>query len=337
MKPIIASTGEAPTVAAGATLLGSGGNAVDAAVGAILAWPPSLMAAGVMVAVGSGLGRGAALFPARVPGFGLSRSQRFRLLGGQTGAAKVATPCSAAAMATIIARWGTVTILDAVRAARGAFEAGGAPHQEALDLIVHEGIAAFSRGGFAVQVARNLGPLSGGLLTRRDMIEARPELSDAHGPFRELWASWPLAEARVMPAAEELDQGEGADRTLEIVVIDRRGVVVSAALEAGPRTELMPSSIAGVDSNTVLALQSLAQAKKVGQALPLGCGALAGGETEQLALAGKLPRLIDLLGQDGEDVPILGEPSDTCEGILAVRRTPGGQVDITGATSIERW
>lgn len=336
MKPLIASTGEEQTVSAGANLLRSGGNAVDAAVGAILAWPPSLMAAGVMVAVGSGLGKGAALFPVRVPGFGLSRSRRHHLLRGHTAAAKVATSCAAPAMATILARWGTVTILDAVNAASRAFETSGAPHQEALDLIGREGIAAFSRGAFAGEVARNLGPLEGGLLTRRDMIEARPTLSEAHGPYQNLWAPMSLVETRVTQAAEGRRDDE-VERTLSLVVIDRRGVVVSAALETGPRTEPMPAPVVGVEPNTILAMQSAAQAKKVGQALAVHCGALAGGETEQLAFAGSLPKIVDLLGQDPGHERSYSDSFQMSAGLLAVRRSPGGQVDINGATSIERW
>jgi len=331
MKPVIASTGPTQTVEAGAAVMSAGGNALDATVAAILAWPPALCAAGVLVAVGSGLGRGVALFPARVPGFGLSRPRRFRLLGAHAAAAKVATPCAAQTLAAVLGRWGTVSIVQAAKAAWTA--CADAPHRDALELLAEEGVNAIVRGLFATEAAKSLGPLAGGLVTRRDLIEARPELGEARGPVADLWMPWSLTEARQILTAARGYKGESEMRTLALVVVGRRGVVVSASLEAGAVAEPMPEPVFGVPPNTLLALQTAARAKKVGQALAVLCGAAAGCDTSLVGLAGPLSGVLEQLEKARQDEAL--EPV-VAEDVLWVRRSPRGRLEVNGAASIER-
>ena len=326
MTPVIATTDEV-TAAAAADQLEKGGNAVDAAVSALLAWPLSLASAGVLVAVGSGLGHGACLFPARVPGFGLSRPRRLRLLSGSAPAARIAATCAAPALAAILARWGTITMAEAANAAAAA---GEAPHQAALTLLAEDGVNAFTRGSHGEDVARTLGPLAGGLLTRRDLIEARPDVGEAVGPFEGLWLSQPIVDLRHSAASAT---AKSAGRALSVVVIDKQGRIASASAEAGVLAERESSTLPPVDGvvpNTLLAGQPPARAKKVGQPLPLTCGAAASGELEQVALAGFAPELVRAL--EARDV---ADTEREAGGVLlTVRRSPGGQVEVEGAETV---
>jgi hypothetical protein len=338
VKTVVATTGDERTAAAAAAVLEAGGNAVDAAVAAALAWPPALTSAGVMVALGPGMGHGAATFQARVPGYGLSRPSRLRLLSAAAPAADVATSCAAQALVAILGRWGTASVAEVARAAGGRASAaerkaspGPAPHEQALALLARDGVNAFSRGAFAVEAARSHGPLAGGLLTRRDMIEARPTIGSAEGPLNGLWLPWLLDDARQVLAAGSSARAEGGadERVLSVVVIDRHGAVAAVALEAGAPAEAELPGVAGVPPNTLLAGQPAARAKKVGQPLPLLRAAAAGGEVTQVALAGALAPALDLLDR----ADLAGEPR---QGLLVVRRSPGGRVDVEGAAAVVR-
>lgn len=345
MRTVVATTGDPRTTAAGVAALEAGGNAVDAAVAAALAWPPALTAAGVLVAVGPGLGRGAAVFQARAPGYGLSRPSRTRLLSAAAPASRAATSTAAQAFAAIVARWGTASLAEIARAAsvRGGSDraAPPAPHQAALALLAKDGANAFSRGAFAVEAARSLGPLAGGLLTRRDMIEARPALVSAEGPVGGLWLPWPLDEARALAdaaAAGPIDAE--AERELAVVVIDRHGVVACAALEAGPAAEPEAPAVAGVPPNTLLAAQPTARAKKVGQVLPLRRAAAAGGDVALVGLAGRLAPALELLDRAEAEVstlpPLVAPLPEAGPGLLLVRKSPGGRIDVEGGVSVVR-
>jgi hypothetical protein len=339
VRTVIATTGDARTAGAGVAALEAGGNAVDAAVAAALAWPPALTSAGVLVAVGPGMGRGAATFQARVPGFGLSRQSRLRLLSAASPASRTATSTAAQAFVAVLARWGTATLAEVARAAsgRGADRtAPPAPHQAALALLAKDGANAFSRGAFAAEAARSLGPLAGGLLTRRDMIETRPVLASAEGPLGGFWLPWPIDEVRARADAREVE----GERELAIVVIDRHGAIASVALEAGPAADPELPAVAGVPPNTLLAAQPAARAKKVGQVLPLGRAAAAGGDVALVGLAGRLAPALEVLDRAEAEAqaspPLVEPPPEAGPGLLVVRKSPGGRIDVEGGVSVVR-
>lgn len=334
MKPVVATTTERNPAAAGSALIAAGGNAVDAVVGAALAWPPSLFSGGTFVANGAGLGRAACHFPARVPGFGLSRPRRMSLLNGRAPLSAVAATCTAQALAAVLGRWGTASAAAAARAAAKAWpKEEPAPHAAALELVVEEGVSAFSRGTFGTEAARVLGSIEGGLLTRRDLIEARAEIGQAFGPFGGLWTPWPLEEGRRLAEDGTSTSSETAEAvTFAVVAVDRRGAVAALALDAGRRGRRELTSLLGVPPNRLLRTVHISRAKKVGQEIPLRCAAAVGGESEQLGLAGDLSEVVELLGAGRE---ALDAVENAVGGLLMVRRAVGGQLQIRGARTIE--
>jgi hypothetical protein len=326
MKWLVATTGPPSISAAGAAVFEAGGNAIDAAVAAVLAWPPALSSAGGMVVVGHGLGRGSCLFAARNPGFGLSRPRRMRLLESREPAALVAAPCAGKAFAAMISRWGTITLPVVARAAaRAAEDAGLAPHLEALELLAQEGPLGLVRGAWGELAARVLGPQGGGLLTRRDLTEARPEIGEAFGPVGQLWlAAGPdrvVASGRSTPA----DQ-----RAVSVAALDRRGAVVAMVLEVGSNIDPAPPPVMGVEPNTLLAGQPTVQIKKVGQPVPLRVGAAAGGEEELVAMAGHLPTLRAAMAD--ERIAEVVAPA----GLLMLRARGEAHVEVRGASHVEQ-
>lgn len=326
MKPVVATTGGRVIASAAMAALSSGGNAIDGTVVGALSWPGALSAAGAVTAVGPGFGRVACLLPARAPGFGLSRPRRLRLIDGGGPAASVAATCAAQALSAMLTRWGSMTLPAASRAAASAYDSDEpAPHATALGLLAEQGVDAFTRGDFAVESAQALGPLADGLLTRRDLIEARPELGEAHGPVSGLWTAAPLSEGRraLVGASAPVSPG----RTLAVVVIDHRGVIASLALDLGARADEGLAPVLGVPPNTLLADHPSSQAKKVGQVVPLRIGAASGGESEQLGLAGALPSLVERV--------LSGPPEEAVEDLLVVRRAAGGALQVEGARAVE--
>lgn len=334
MKPIVATTTEGDATVAGMALIEAGGNAVDAAVAAALAWPPSLLSGGTFVANGAGLGRAACHFAARVPGFGLSRPRRLSLLSGRAPLSAVGAACTAQALAAVLGRWGTVSLTTAARAAIKAYpKESPAPHAVALEMMADEGVSAFSRGTFGTEAARVLGPIEDGLLTRRDLIEARAEIGQASGPFGGLWTPWPLEEGRRgIAGPSERNDSAGEDVNCSIVVLDRRGTVAAIALDAGRRGEAMGVTVFGVPANRLLRTVPISRAKKVGQEIPLRRAAVVGGDTEQIGIAGEVGEIIELLGAGAEALDAI--PNEV-GGLLMVRRVAGGQLQIRGARSIE--
>lgn len=324
MNRVVTSTGPSAIPEAGAAVLAGGGNAVDAVVAAALAWPPALASAGGMVVVGPGFGRGSCAFPARNPGFGLSRPRRTKMLVVKEPASLVAVPCMGKAMAAALTRWGSIGLPVAARtAAKAAAEADAAPHAEALELLANDGPHGFVRGAWGESAARFYGPLAGGLLTRRDLIEIRPELGEAFGPVDGLWLV--TNPDRIAPGGSPPAPGQ---RTMTVIARDGRGALAVMVLESGSPVENAPPEVMGIAPNTLLAGVPTAQIKKVGQPLPLRLGAAAGGEGENTALGGTLAAFRSFLSMERE------YQETPPEGLLLLKITGGRHIDIQGATSV---
>jgi hypothetical protein len=323
VTPLVLSTDGQRGAAAGAAAMAAGGNAVDAAVAAVLAWPRALMSAGALVAVGTGTGRVACRFPATVPGFGLSRPRRLHLIESGEPALAVAATSAAPGLAAFVARFGTLDLAALVRA---VVAAGDEPvsHAAALEALAAEGVDGFVRGGFGAEVARVLGPLGGGLLTRRDSIDARPETVEACTAGDALWSAYPIGEGR-----RGSSSAAGRRRhALAVVVVDRRGVLVVVALDAGRRTADRLPTVLGVPPNALLADYPAAQTKKVGQALPPRSNAVAGGAPGAVAVAGASFHVAEALAAGATP-----EPGD---GFVRVAFNPGGGVQIDGEAAVLR-
>lgn len=324
MKRLIATTGTSEITAAALAVFDAGGNAVDALVGAALAWPSALAAAGAMVLSGPGFGRGCAFFPARNPGFGLSRPRRSHLLQVRAPSSLVAVPCVGKALAATLSRWGALGLPAVIRSGAAAAEkAGGAPHKAALELLAREGPLEFVRGAWGEEAARTLGPLSGGLLTRRDLIEARPDLGDAFGPVSGLWLAPELDHDQPAVGATPAEQD-----VLYAVTTDARGVIAAIALESGPPVDTPPGAVMGVVANTLLVGHSPAQVKKVGQPVILRHGVGVGGDEVPTALAGPLSALRAMAARNLEEEPP--------EGVLMLKALSDRRVSVVGARSVEK-
>lgn len=323
MRPVCATTGPAEVAEAGARALARGGNAVDAVAAAGLAWPPGLASAGVLLALGPGLGRVACRFPARVPGLGLSRPRRVRLYGASARAALVATPAAAAALSAAVARWGQLGLPGVTAAARTA----DAPHAALLALLAASGPVAMVKGPWAMAAARALGPVAGGLLTRRDLIEARADLGEAG-----LDPASGLALAGAAGAPSPADEGPGR-RLLAAAALDGSGILAALALDAGadPGGEVDPALL-GLPPNGLLAGQPAGTARRVGRALPLRCGCAGGLEGLPVILAGPAEALGWALRRSPADAFASLEAEDV-EGLLILRGGARPAAAGAGATA----
>jgi hypothetical protein len=333
VSAFVASTGRDSTAAVGRAVLAAGGNAVDAALAAALAWPHSLAAAGVLVTSGPGYGQGACWFPSHVPGYSIARPRRLRLLDEQPPSALTAAPCVAKALQAILTRWGTSSLAELIATVKRTFGRDAPFHEAALALLAQEGLKGFTHGPFAVEAALRLGPRQGGLLTRRDLIEARPEVGQAVGPDQGYWLAGPEHQAPSQDQEETpklADQAEPG-RMLSIIAVDRRKGVTCLSLQAGGEPAKPLPDIMGVMANTLLAEGPTALLKRVGHPLPLGCAAAIHPGDELVAVAGFWPALRNALGQDLVEAEELPEANE----LLIVRRRATGHLALSGAAAVE--
>jgi hypothetical protein len=318
VKEIVASTGPLAVAEAGAASIRGGGNAVDAVTAAALAWPPGLGAGGALVAAGTGIGRVCCRFPARVPGLGLSRPRRASLFAGGSPTALAAVPSVGPAHAAAVARGGRTGWKSAVAAAAAA--TARQPHGEALEALREAGGTAAVKGAWSLAAARALGPLSGGLLTRRDLIEAKPDLAEA-----ELVAahavSWSLPATPAEPGP-----GPEPGRRIAVIALDRHGTVAGLVLDAGPEVAGVPD-VLGVPANTLLAGQARSTVRRVGRPLPLLMGAAVAVDGALPTACGPWRALCELLSSD----PLEQALERTSDELLVL--SPGSPPRVWGARS----
>jgi len=291
MKPAMAATGGrgGGYAEVGRAVMATG-NAVDAVIAACLRWPAALASSGALVAGGAGIGRVSCRFPARIPGNGLSRPRRALLISQHAAASAMATPCAATALSAVLSRWGSTGMSAVVAAVQ---KDGELPHEEALELLAASGAAGFVKGPWGLEATRTLGPVEGGLLTKRDLIEAKPDLGDAEA-CPDGWISTAPADqlARVRRGLSE----EG--RRFAAVAVDHQGAVAAITLDAGTWPDgASPATVLGVETNTLLLHASGAMARKVGRMLDLDCGAAAVTEGRPAALCGSAGSVAWALGR----------------------------------------
>jgi len=317
MKGFVASIGSDLAAEVAAAHLEHGGSAIEAAAAGVMSWPHGLTAAGALLTTGAGVGRGGCTFPVRVPGLGLSRPRRAHQLSGNSRAVHFAVPCMASALAAALARWSEGGLGAAALAALGSQP----PHAEALEQLAEGGAKVMVKGEWATHAAKVLGPLSGGLLTRRDLIEARPDLGQADIPGDVPWVIGPggLGEGgRIVGPRAQQTEPEIPRRTLSLIVFDRSGYGAAIELDAGPKQEVagdegdegdegeenaedISCAVFGVEPNSLLASAPSSIAKKVGRVIRLqravgavsrdGAQHLACGEPRAVAAALNVSRL----------------------------------------------
>lgn len=308
---LLATTGPKAVATAGFAALQDGGSAVDAIVASALAWPPALLSGGMCVGRGPGLGSLCCLFPGRMPGLGLSRPRRSELLKGGSPQSYVAAPSFVPAIAAVLTRWGNMTFSQVVACARSSEKLA---HDVALDMLQEGGPKGALKGELAVAVAKALGPVGGGLLTRRDLIEARPELPEA------------LDLETIQSFCRKGKPPEDA-RVLGIAAVDRGGGVAAMSLEAGTDLADLPL-VAGAEPNSLLRRAPQVSSRRVGRLILLhnACGVFG---KQLTAAVGRAGAVADLLTQpELLDAP---QPEPT---MLILRPKKGMIPPVEGAQSV---
>lgn len=214
--------------AAAAAIIEAGGTAVDAVIAGFLAAagerPGVLLAPAVALVAGTGAGARAYDGRSAQPGLGLARPRGFVADAAIPDAAYAAAPRSIAMLLLLHGHRGRTSLSVLARDGVAAAEAQGEKARAGLIRRVGaSGVLALR----AAEVARPLlaagGSVAGGMLTERDLEEARPAETDAVTTALGLDAGanvftspWPPAEASPV----------GAEA---IVACDGRGIVAAIA------------------------------------------------------------------------------------------------------------
>lgn len=177
-----AAASESHVAHAAREVLTAGGNAVDAAMAGVLAaaaGAPGVFLGPLQVLVaGAGAGLIAADGRLRQPGLHGVRP-RGALAGSVILApARVAVPALPATLATVLASFGTSTLRKLATPAIKDAKAQGAKHRAAvLDVFSRRGAPALGDDLISTALLAVAGRAAGGLLTRDDLAEVRPEVA----------------------------------------------------------------------------------------------------------------------------------------------------------------
>ena len=221
-RPMIAAS-EGAVADAVATLRGNAADIVAAAVFAAAALSPTVLLGPVQILIG-GAGAGLRAIDGRClqPGRGAARPRGFVSPSEVPDAAHVGVTCLPAAIAALLASFGTLTFSQAVAPALDLTNASSKARHQTLKLLSRGGpyaMAGREIGGALVDAG---GRLAGGILTSSDLESARPTVVPCTLP----------AGARsgvIVPWSD--DEPHRSVDTQAIAVTDANGVVVVACYE----------------------------------------------------------------------------------------------------------
>jgi gamma-glutamyltranspeptidase/glutathione hydrolase len=244
-KALVAAT-DPVARAGGEAIIEDGGSASDAVVAAILsaAAVRSGVLLGPLVAMVGGVGAGTTLFDGRTcqPGLGEKRPRGFMADDRIPLAARCAVPRGVAALALVHAYSTKRPWSALVRSARATakqqdeVDDGLDARLEVLDALPAHGAPSLTQ--LAGALIRAAGPGAGGLLSARDLEEARP--ADSRPSF-EAMADAELARPVWSDAVgDEETRSETLQRTHVVVAADGRGLVAAASYTPFPAGLLVP-------------------------------------------------------------------------------------------------
>jgi Gamma-glutamyltranspeptidase len=233
MARSLAAASEEEAAQAAAGLLPRHG-AVDAVVAGVFAAAAAhagvLLGPVQMLVAGAGTGPRAIDGRTRQPGKGTKRPRGFRAEDAIPPASRVAVPALPAALAAALATFGTVTLS---RALEPAIEIAKrvAPARAELFVRFRERGPRLSAGAIGAELVAAGGPMEGGLLTREDLDELRPEVVVVKpmklGVRPVLTVPWRGAALQGDGSHAELD----ARHTHVVAAIDGRGTLAIACYE----------------------------------------------------------------------------------------------------------
>jgi hypothetical protein len=215
------------------------GNAVDAVVAGVLmaaAETPSVLLGPLQVLAGGG-GAGLLAIDGRVrqPGAGAPRPRGFLPEEAIPDAAYVGVPALPAALATVLAPLGSVSLLRALGPALAVAKARSPERARILEAVGRRGAPALADDAVVGELVAAAGRAARGLLTPEDLAEIRPAVTRCEertlGPSGILLAPWRGGRS------EGSDEGEGNEATdgaftHVVVAVDGRGLAAVACYEA---------------------------------------------------------------------------------------------------------
>ncbi len=227
--------------AAGLSLVGSGATAVDMVLAAMLAGaarssPSALLGAGGILVAGVGAGAHFIDGRARAPGLGEKRPKVTD--DAQPARWTAAVPGLLEAVLAAHARFGTVPLADVVRAAVGAAREDNvdpalAARLKFLTQLHRTGISALERVGVIQGVLNTVGPVTGGVFTKEDLVPVP-------APVRDLPLCLDGADEVLLPPRTSGRYGPNPPEALpqmaveSVVAADMHGVLATASWVVAP-------------------------------------------------------------------------------------------------------
>lgn len=262
--------------AAGLSLVGSGATAVDMALAALLAGAArssssALLGAGGILVAGVGAGAHFIDGRARAPGLGEKRPRVTEEPNPERWTAAV--PGLLEGVLAAHARFGTLPLSEIVRAAVGAarednVDPGLAARLKFLTQLHRTGITALERAGVLQGVLNTVGPVTGGVFTKEDLIPVPAPVRDlplcVDGPDEVLVP--PRRSGRYGPNTPEALLTMAVEG---VVAADMHGVIATACWVVAPTATAL-QGVAGLTLPALLPLPRKGVPRwRPGEALPV--------------------------------------------------------------------
>lgn len=228
-------------VAAAATAMFPRGNAVDAVVAGVFAAAArhaTVLLGPVQILVGgAGLGLRAVDGRVRQPGRDAPRPRGFLPQDEVPPAAYVGVPVLPGALAALLASGGVRTMNQVLAPALEIAKAASEGRRRILKGLVQRGPAILTDDGVADELVAAAGRVAGGLLTREDLDEARPEVVPCREKTQGVTVRLPAGALRAVvrvPWADERPETSPDTGSVEVLLAaDARGLVAVACYQVG--------------------------------------------------------------------------------------------------------